>query len=186
MRVLRRLAVLVLVLVGGLLAGCGGGADDPPSAGPSPSSTPTPTASAPPSAPVLPEAAKANTKAGAVAFVKFYVAAFNHAQATGDTKPLIALEGAHCNSCQKVREAIEGTYQAGGHAEGGTLAIDGSEVHRSIGKQWVVDIVGHFAPSRIYPSAGASPQADRGGKTAASFFVTFRDEWKVVRWTRAT
>ncbi len=74
---MRRVAVgAALVLA---LAGCGGD----PKADPPPSTTPTPTVSPSPSAtptvPALPEAAKANTKAGAIAFVKYYVGLINHA-----------------------------------------------------------------------------------------------------------
>jgi len=73
-----------------LVAGCGGDpkADPSPSTSPAPSISSTPT----PSPPTLPDAAKANTKAGAIAFVKYYVELVNHAQATGDVGKLQSVE----------------------------------------------------------------------------------------------
>jgi hypothetical protein len=134
----------------------------------------------------MPEAAKANTKAGAIAFVKFYVTAFNHAQATGDTAPLATLEAKGCVSCRDVRTAIEHTYRAGGHASGGQWVIDSSDAHRSVGRQWAVYLFSHFKPADTYPSANASPHHNPGGRAAATFFVRYNDGWKVLRWTRAS
>jgi hypothetical protein len=181
MCVLRRLAVLVLA--GGLLAGCGGGSDDPPSAGPSPSSTPT--ASAAPSAPVLPEAAKQNTKSGAVAFVKFYVAAFNHARVSGDVVTLSMLGTKRCVSCRDVASAISDTYSAGGRATGGQWIIESATASRAADHQWAVYLSSHFAPGNTFPSKDAPPQHSNGGPLIANFYVAFDHGWKVTRWTRA-
>jgi hypothetical protein len=180
--VLRRIAALVVV--GLLVAGCGG-SDDPPSPGPSPSGSTAPSASASGSAPVMPEAAKANTKAGAIAFVRFYVAAFNHARITGDTDPLGSLGTGRCVSCKDVRAAIDKTYAAGGHATGGRWVIDAAQVSRARRHQWVVYLSGHFEAGDTYKTAGAQPHHNNGGPMVASFFVAFKNGWKVVRWTRA-
>src|SRR4051794_697515 len=107
-RVLVGAVVLLLAL-----AGCGGDPKADPSPSPSvPSASPVSTTPAPPA---LPEAAKANTKAGAIAFVKYYVQLINHAQATGDVAALAAVEDPGCSSCASGRRLLKKIYESGGH-----------------------------------------------------------------------
>ncbi|MHA7222837.1 DUF6318 family protein [Arthrobacter sp. RHLT1-20] len=95
----------------------------------SPSATPTPTASYKPAdasgkaqnvpVPELPEAAKAETKEGAIAFAKHWYALLNYAYQTGDFGPLDGVTGASCRMCAKVRPGIlewnaDGRWIAGG------------------------------------------------------------------------
>src|SRR6476660_2392414 len=99
------------------------------SASPTPTPTPTPTASYKPAdasgraqnvpVPVLPEAAKAETKEGAIAFAKHWYTLLSYAYVTGDLGPMDAVTGATCGLCQKVRPGIQewnldGRWIAGG------------------------------------------------------------------------
>lgn len=182
----RTFAVFVTALVAGVLAvGVLGGCGGTPDAAPPPSSSAPPSASATPTAPVMPDAARQNTKAGAVAFVKFYIAAFNHAQTTGDVSTLKTLGAKQCVSCNAVLRAIRRTYSAGGHSVGGDWIVEGQESRLSVGKMRAVYIAGHFEPSTNYTGAHGQPSHLKGAKIIASFFVRFSDGWKVMRWTRA-
>lgn len=176
-------AVLAVGLLGGSLSGCGG----TPDAGPPPSpSTTAPSASPSPTAPVMPDAARANTKAGAVAFVKFYIATFNHAQATGDVSTLKSLGAKGCVSCEALVRAIQSTYRRGGRAEGGRWIVTGAHGMRSLGHAWEVDVAGRFERSRVfYSSSDAQGQPAKGGPALTSFYLNGQDGgWKVKRWTR--
>ncbi len=67
-----------LVACSVLLAGCGGSPAPKPLPAPRPSSSPSPTTT-PAAAPAMPEAAKAKTRAGAIAFARHYVELINYA-----------------------------------------------------------------------------------------------------------
>ncbi len=78
-----------------------------------PTSEPTDEPSTGPVEPPLPAAAKAPTRAGAEAFVRYYIDLLNYAGATGDTDAfLAAAEG--CNSCRGLARNFQRTYQRGG------------------------------------------------------------------------
>ena len=176
----RRLVGAVVLLLA--LAGCGRDpkADPPPT--PSPSTTPVSTT---PSAPAMPDAAKENTKAGAIAFVRHYVEVLNYAQATGDVSALDSLEDPRCSSCDRVRSYLAGIYKAHGHVNGGAWTI--KRIGASAGHDpdsWVVDVAGEFAPSSVSPSPGASPSSAAGGSAPTKFYVDHTDGWKVSQWTR--
>lgn len=175
--------VVVVGLVVGLVGGCGGTPDASPPTSPSPSASRT--ASATPTAPVMPDAARENTKAGAVAFVKFYIAAFNHAQATGDVSTLKKLGANGCVSCNGVVRTIAATYRRGGHAEGGDWFVTGHEAVPSVRGTWEVDIAGKFKPSTVYSRASDRiGKRAHGGPALTSFYVKHDLDWEVVRWER--
>lgn len=132
-----RAAALVAVMLMSVTACTGGGAapSAPPSATQSPTPSPTPSATPSPAAsykpadasgraqnvpmPVLPEAAKAETKEGAIAFAKHWYVLLNYAYQTGDLKPLDEVTATSCRLCSKVRPGIlewnsEGRWIAGG------------------------------------------------------------------------
>jgi hypothetical protein len=171
----RIVGAVALLLV---LAGCGGDPKADPTPPPSPSTSP---ASTTPSAPAMPEAAKANTKAGAIAFVRYYVDLINHAQATGDVSGLAGVEAPECASCTKGREYLTGIYAAGGHVTGGTWTIRRAQAAPS-GENWAVTVVGDFAPSDVFSSQGAQPTHAKGGPTLTNFVVWNAGSWKVRKW----
>ncbi|GAA2132029.1 hypothetical protein GCM10009825_14040 [Arthrobacter humicola] len=121
------------------VSACTGGGAPPPGSSPSdsqspaasttPSNTPTPTAAYKPAdasgraqnvpVPVLPEAAKAETKEGAIAFAKHWYTLLNYAYQTGEFRLMDEVTDSSCRLCAKVRPGIvewnsEGRWIAGG------------------------------------------------------------------------
>lgn len=178
----RRLVGAVVLLLA--LAGCGGDpkADPPPT--PSPSTSPVSTT---PSAPAMPEAAKENSKAGAIAFVRHYIAVFNRAQSTGDTQQLAALSSPDCADCQAAIDGLKRIYETGGKIAGGDLepgpatAAQNKAEHR-----WLVLIRIESGPQSVTTAANAAPSQMPGGTRSMEFGVKHEaSTWKVASWTRA-
>jgi hypothetical protein len=174
-----------VVVVLAVLAGCGGD----PKAEPTPSlSTPSVSTTPSPTAPVMPAAASENSKAGAIAFVRYYIELINHAQATGDVAALAAVEDPDCKSCTQGREYIQGTYAAGGHIEDGQLRLRVlSALQNDAINGWTVDAKLSFGPQTVVnPSATPSVQQLEGGGVPITVLVANRsDRWSVAEWTRA-
>lgn len=161
-----------------LLAGCGGD----PKADPSPTPSTPPASTTPsPTAPVMPAAASENSKAGAIAFVRYYIELINHAQATGDVGRLRAVEDAGCKSCTNGRKYLSTIYGAGGHISGGTWTVQSATAQRS-GENWAVTVKGTFAPSDVFASSGAQAKHAQGGPTLTNFVVWRATDWKVRTW----
>lgn len=179
-------AVVAVGLLGGSLSGCGGTTDAGPP--PSPSATPStsPSASPSPTAPVMPDAARENTKAGAVAFVRHYVDLINHAQATGDTKALAAVEDRGCDSCRSGRRYLDSVYE-NGRITGGAWSLSTvlGTVRNPATDGYNVDVVVRFGPQVIHRK-GKPDQRLRGGRLAMTVFTArLGHEWCVREWTRA-
>ena len=170
-------ALLVLVV---LVAGCGGD----PKADPSPSRSSAPSASSTPmpTPPALPDAAKANTKAGAIAFVKYYVELLNYLEATGDDEPALAVSADACKSCQAVVRAARAIYDSGGHMEGGAWTVHEVTASQPTPGLWSVRIRGQLAPSTVFESSTSTPKSGTGGRADAEFFVSYTTVWKVGQW----
>ena len=164
-----------------LLAGCGGD----PKADPSPSTSASPSASAAPTptAPVMPEAATMAGTAGAIAFVKYFVAVINHATATGDTSPLRDASLTMCKSCEAVIGKIEELYSSGGRREGGAWRLVEVRITHA-GRPWRV--AGHvtYAAQRIV-RPGKPTEAIAGGDYDMEFALSRQDgKWQVKEWIR--
>jgi hypothetical protein len=109
---------LVAAVLAGLLAsGCGGSPE--PGQLPAPERSSTPSASAKPAPPVMPKAAKAKTRAGAIAFARLFMATLNYAGGNGETQPLRRLFIGECTRCEAIADGIEQTYRQGGYFLGG-------------------------------------------------------------------
>jgi hypothetical protein len=113
--------VLAAVVLSVALTGCSAEEGPPPSpSSPSASSasapeTPVPTSSsAAPAAPELPAAATTFDAAGAEAFVRHFWDVVNHAYATGDTDPVLAISDTGCGACQSLVENARAVTDAGG------------------------------------------------------------------------
>lgn len=138
-------AVLVAVTLLPVTACTGGGttpgataapATSSPATSPTPTATPTPTASYKPAdasgraqnvpVPVLPEAAKAETKEGAIAFANHWYEVLNYAYQTGDFEPMDKVTGASCRMCAKVRPGIVEWNSDGRWIAGGLVVVKGA------------------------------------------------------------
>src|SRR3954452_10390042 len=147
-------AVVLLVA----LAGCGRDPKADPS--PSPSTTTASPASTSPAPPALPEAAKANTKAGAIAFVKYYIAIFNQAQRSGLTANLSALSTPSCSDCEAAITGLGRIYGAGGHIDGGDLVLGPATAeHNPIEKTWLVLVRVDSGPQTVTTTNDSAPSS---------------------------
>lgn len=116
----RILTIATLTLALALpLAGCG----DDPAPAPAPSASTTPATASPsptgPVAPEIPAAAKANSEAGAEAFVRYWFAAVTYGMKTGDTEPIDAVAHESCGACRNLRSSVDKIYSADQHVQGG-------------------------------------------------------------------
>jgi hypothetical protein len=177
-------AVAALVLL--LVAGCGG--DPKPKSLPSPKASPSPSASASATPPLLPDLARQNTRAGAIAFVKHYVNVLNFVTFNGNVEAARVLDAGHCTSCNRMLGAIDSIYTKGGHVAGGAWTPTVvSDVRNPSRKGWTVDAKVSYGPQEVTRSANAQPQKYTGGGRVLTFILTFSPEgWKVSDWTRAS
>ncbi len=76
----------------------------------------------------MPPEARANSKAGAIAFVKHYIDVFNYASNTGDVEELQRLSDPKCAGCTKYIDLIEKTYDAGGYFKDSGWAVSSAKL----------------------------------------------------------
>jgi len=123
----RRTAAALVVVPLFALASCGGDPHKPPPYTPSPtpteSTSPTPTG---PVAPTLPTAAKKHTRAGAEAYVRYYVDVLNHATATVDPPTLAKVTPKDCDGCQNILETLQGYADSDSVVKGGKWTVNSS------------------------------------------------------------
>jgi hypothetical protein len=133
----------------------------------------------------MPDAAKANTKAGAIAFVKYYVELINRAQSTGDTDSLAAVEADRCRSCSQARNAVDHIYASGGHIEGGDWSVDiRSATRRPDVRGWTVLVFARYGAQTIVRADGKTDL--KGGSSLITFAVRRNAQWNVLQWSRAS
>jgi hypothetical protein len=80
-------------------------------------------ASAGPVAATLPTGATTHNHDGGADFVRYWFAALNHAQQTGDTTDIAKATGPGCETCQSALTSIQNTYRGGGTLRGGTYLV---------------------------------------------------------------
>lgn len=134
----------------------------------------------------MPAAAKANTKAGAIAFVRYYVELINHAQATGDVSALAEVEDPGCKSCTSVRRGVTDIYGSGGHIDGGAWSahIRTASLRPDVSGWTVFADVG-FGPQTVVN--GSKSTSLDGGHSPMTFVVqSVGEQWRVLRWSRAS
>lgn len=172
--------VLACLALAGL-SGCRGSEATSPSTAPPISPIPTPTTSA---APVLPEAASKNTKAGAIAFVKHYVSAVNHALETGDTSAVAALSDADCKACKRLISNVTKVYAPGGSIQGGTCAIKDIRSSAFDEANWQVSVQCSFQPQVTTAGDGTTTRT-KGTDGLLLFVVQAKSGMKVTSWSQA-
>ncbi|MFE4230583.1 DUF6318 family protein [Arthrobacter sp. NPDC056886] len=121
---------------------CSGGGTPPPGSSPpaesqspsassTPSALPTPSASYKPAdargraqnvpVPELPEAAKAETKAGLEAFARYWFEQLNFAYETGTSSGLDSVTSAGCEFCSRITGSLRTNYEGGRWLAGGHI-----------------------------------------------------------------
>src|SRR6478609_4550626 len=140
-------------------------ASQSPSGPATPSATPTPTASYKPAdatgkaqnvpVPELPEAAKAETKEGAVAFAKHWYTLLNYAYQTGEFRLMDEVTDSSCRLCAKVRSGIVEWNSEGRWIAGGLLQAKGAYTNFVKTSQGTYQVT-----TQLEQSAGALYRAD--------------------------
>lgn len=150
----RMTAAVILVL--GMVAWSGCGADPTPEFEDRPSpAVATQSEQPPPSARESPEKAEKQAeveprypaearhagRAGATAFVAFYMAAVSYGTNTGDLALLRSLAFESCTTCTSAADAVQGIYANGGRYEGAVLGVEVTEAAKVDNKPetWLVD-----------------------------------------------
>lgn len=179
--------ILGAVALSFVLAGCGGDPEAPPDPTATTSGVSTTPSTPPtPSAPTLPEEATANTKAGAIAFVRHYVELINYAQRTGDVEALAAVEAVGCESCLAARQGVKEHYSAGGSIVGGDWRIRSTMAIRNASiAGWVVDLSVRYGAQTVSYGTSKPDEQNEAGRMVVSLQIQRTgDGWKVLEWTR--
>lgn len=204
----RRLTAAAALLTGIALMGtaCTAG-QAPPSAAPSDASTSmstsrTPSATATPIAtasykpadakgraqnvpvPVLPEAAKAKTKEGAISFAKHWFSLLSYGYETGDLRPLNVVTSDDCQPCATAKKVINAWNTEGRWLVGGVVTTQSvtTEFVQGPGQTYQVAVQAHQTPLAYMRKDGSV--ARRGSQpddTGNLLFVAFANgAWKLV------
>ena len=183
----RLLPVVTAALV--LLVGCSADDDPEPRIAPTDSSSAASTTAPPPSPtgpvePTLPAEAAGEDAAAAEAFVRYFWAAVNHAQATGDVRTLQTLGTDTCAACAGGVESIEKTYLAGGTMDGGAITVDAlkSEPYESGPSRGFLVTADTTAESQKVTVPGKKGKTYPGGQSTIRLIVERSDgRWQVAR-----
>ncbi|NVM97233.1 DUF6318 family protein [Arthrobacter sp. SDTb3-6] len=165
------------------LAGCG--TDSPPNRAPSPASA-SATGAAPPTTaapttppipvykpatangpaqnvpvPVLPAKAKEFSKAGLEAFATYWYSTLGYVYETGDSKPMMAITGNSCSTCERTNGPVGDWYRSGGWITGGRLKVHSatsSFEHAADGSYQAIVII-EQSPVSYYSADGTLDEA---------------------------
>lgn len=179
--------MLVGALLVALVAGCSSGVAtprEPVRTVVTPTATSTPT---PPAPLALPSTITPSGFMRALIFVRHYIDLINFAQATGQSRPLKAVERPDCKSCKTGRANLDSIYARGGHIIGGAIKATLISVAPDRGRnRWVVRLHLSYGPQVISrPWATPRDQHLTGGHVKAVFMVRGRgDRWVMMDWFR--
>lgn len=165
-----------LALVTGCACSREPGPIDPPPTGSSPTLTTTPT----PPPPTLPAAARADSRAGAEAFARYWLVALDYAYQTGNTTPFLAL--GECKGCRSLSDAIGQVYNEGGRFEGGRLTV-GSAVISTFRAGHSSAVVLRYARTPRKTIRGDGQTFDSPGAANLGFLMSLEragNDWTVV------
>jgi hypothetical protein len=135
----------------------------------------------------MPAAAAENTRAGAIAFVRYYIEVFNDAQSTGRTDLLEKLSDPECGDCKAAINGLKKLYEGGGQIVGGSLrAGPATAAHNDAERKWLILVRVDSGPQSVKTAATSEPKQMPGGRRSMEFAVRHEnDGWKVHSWTRA-
>jgi len=174
---LKVIASTICALLLCTLSACGGDSPKPkPLASDSASSTPT-------TAPTIPSSVKQKNKAGVRAAVEAFVAAWNHAAATGETGPLEAISTQSCDLCTGAIKTAHDTYAAGGSYGDADWIVRKYHFKGFEAGTAYVELTVDTKPNTYIPSTGASPQTSQGRKGELHFLQLRWDSeqgWRVT------
>jgi hypothetical protein len=172
------------VLVGAVFAtaACGGDPSSSPSPSPSVSPSPSPSSTAP-TPPPLPDAARKDTKAGAVAFVRHYVELLNYAQFTGEVRPLEEVSAKTCETCNSVAQVIDDLYAKGGMVKGGERTL-GRHLAQRGAEGGVILFRVRSTPQTIIVPGEQARELPGGDKSEEFHVASSGADWEVTRWSR--
>lgn len=161
------------------LAACG----DDPAPAPTPSASTTPATASPsptgPVAPEIPAAAKANSAAGAKAFVPYVFEVITYATTSGDTAPLKSISAEECAACKGLHEQIDRVYGSGAHFEGGGWHLEEQGPDPSVAMPYQRYLVVISQPRQsLISSAGETISRRKAKRFPMRLTVVWRDsQW---------
>lgn len=177
-------AICALALAAG--AGCSGGSSD--------SGDDEPSTSQALQAPEPPAAMDGSDVKAAKAFITYYWAIVNHAEATGDTATLRDLTGDECGPCDDRASQIETVHDDGGSVTGGIAEVQGVQVldgdradqaDDATTYDLIVDL--QVTERSVTASQGAEAVSAPGGYRTLDFAVSHDgDHWQVDQWQSPT
>jgi len=119
----RRTAAALVVVPLLTLASCGGDPHKPPPLTVYPSPTQSSSTPTGPVAPTLPAAATKHTRAGAEAYVRYYVDVLNYTTTNGDPAALAKISPKDCLGCQSILKVARSNFESGSTVKGGLWTI---------------------------------------------------------------
>jgi len=190
----KRLSVAVAVAC--VLVSCS--ADAGPRTAPSPTTSPSPSPTTPstseptreptnkptgPSEPELPATAKAESRAGAEAFVRYYIELLNFAGRTGNTTEL-KRHASGCTSCENLASAFRRTYEQGGSYDTQGWRVYSQFTVPGSNGAWASLLEVRQTPMTWIRKAGAEPEQFPAKRLNLRFEVKrLSDRWSVTELT---
>ncbi|WP_187291328.1 DUF6318 family protein [Cellulomonas flavigena] len=175
---------MVVVLVGGLLLG-GCGFDEP--VDPVPSSTPAVSATPEPSPtpdltrrPERPAAMDEPTTDGAIAAATYVLELVAYTFASGDTGLWRSITASSCELCVGLASDVDGMVEVGDSSTGAAFTIEQAQAREIAEDRWFgVDMVVVQDSSERFDSGGAVVGSDPGGRYSAVFALSWDGGWRV-------
>lgn len=138
-----------------------------------------------PGEPTLPAAAKAPTRAGAEAFVRYYIKVVNYAGVTGDVHAL-KNSASTCRSCKSLAGAFRKTYAAGGHYRTDGWRIESQFTAPDPTGDWVSLLEVRQSKTTWVKAANAEPKRFPAKKLKLRFEVKrVGGVWRIAEFTQS-
>lgn len=152
---------------------------------PTTDATPEPPSATPPvEEPSMPPAARAPGRAGAEAFVRYYIDLVNYSGLTGDIGEM-ELAASGCVSCKSLAEAFETTYERGGAYRTEGWRIQSQFTLRQPDGEWASLLKVNQAPMVWVKAAAAEPQRFEAKQLNLRVALKRQeDEWKIADFTQ--